>query len=160
MDTEIFQANLENAAGKARTFAKQFVSNDLPSHAKFILKCNRPPNVEIALPLEADEERFPDIDTETFNSPRTMTSSREVTIFLSRQGKVPVWININVDHTDADATYFLLRYCPRFSADDSMIRNHEVESPPFRVIGPAFPPPHDPETLKDLKLPFDLNWRT
>jgi hypothetical protein len=142
MNSETFQSNLKSAAYQARTFANQFVSNDLPPQARFIVRCNRPPNEEIELPLQSDEERYPDIDTETHFNPRILASPEAVSAFLYRQGKVPVWININVDHTDADATYFMLRYCPRFSAEENMIRNSEEGAPPFRVLVPALPPPH------------------
>ena len=134
MNEEAFLSSLRIAMEKSRSVTEEFVDG-LPSRAGFIVTSNRSPHVEEDLPLELDEERYPDLDTETYSHPLTIHAPEEVAAFLLRQGKVPVWIDICVDHADANTTYFRLRYCPRFSADERLLRNRKMGAPPFRILG-------------------------
>ncbi len=59
---------------------------------------------------------------------------------LWRDGLVPEWIDISVAAADSEHTFFELRCCGRFTADDSLLYYSERGQGPFGIKSPTFPP--------------------
>ncbi len=127
MTRETFEANLRTAIRYTLDATRQFVSNDLPDAAKLLIipSCSFDGN-----PLEDDEEVFPDqkLPEWTTLAPKT---ERETIDFLYRGGKVPEWINVQVDSTDTQYSYLVLECCGRFTAMEKNLYHRGGGVPPF-----------------------------
>ncbi len=144
-----FQRNLHDAAIEARDFTQTMVTNTLPDPISFIViyGCSYDGN-----PLVGDERTFPDDYDE---NPISTTSADHVTDCLWRDGFVPEWINVTVDHEDGEFTHIKLECCGRYSATPTMMYHVHEGRPPFHVLGPKLPPGYELES----GLKFNLYWQ-
>lgn len=147
MTKEDFKISLEKALDGLINFTQEMVINKLPHDCKFIIKtnCSYDGNE-----LENDEEIYPDdkIDESSSINPATKST---VIDYLWRNGKVPQWINVQVNSCDLNFSYITLKCCGRYSA----FLNHK--DGPFRGLGPSIPYRYYDPISEKLIQKVDLN---
>ncbi|MFH6995211.1 hypothetical protein [Flavobacterium sp. FlaQc-48] len=147
MKKEDFKINLAKALDGLIDFTQEMVTNKLPNQYKFMIKtnCSYDGNE-----LENDEEVYPDDKIDETSSINPATESAVID-YLWRNGKVPKWINVQVEKCDDNFSYIKLECCGRFSTSP----NHK--NGPFRSLGPNIPYHYlDPISEKLIKK-VDLN---
>ena len=103
-------------------------------------------------PLGPDEQVF--LKDVPSREPVPVTAEQAVGL-LWRSGKVPEWIDINVEATSQQWTLLNLRCCGHFTTSDNLLYHKREGHPPFHVQGPRMPP----GVRWDQKLEkFDLMW--
>jgi hypothetical protein len=151
MDSNTFQQRLVQASEKAISWAREHVSNHLPSSYLYLLFPNQSYDGN---PLEADEEIFPNesLPERKYLGPLKYEQARA---FLWRAGKVPEWIDVSVQACDDQFSYLQLLCCGRFTATDELLYHRAEGYQPFHVVSPNIPPQW--ETV-ELNGKFDLYW--
>ncbi len=153
MKKEDFEQNLKQASEAAIEAAKLYVVNVLPKINAYKVHPNRSFDGN---PLKHDETLFPN-DTRPGRQAIQFLNERDLVEFLWRDGKIPEWIDINVESEDGEKTYLTLVCCGRFTERDDLLYHKETGRPPFSVKSPCLPPKHGhPGVWTGEK--FDLNW--
>ena len=151
MEKVLFQSHLIKASTNAIDWARQHVTNTLPSAYRYLLYPNQSYDRN---PLQGDEEVFPgdSLPAGKFLGPLNVEQTVD---YLWRNLKVPEWINVTVKASDTDYSYLELKCCGRFTAQIEMLY-HEAEGfQPFHVLSPSVPPKW--ESL-EASGKFDIYW--
>jgi hypothetical protein len=139
VDKKEFRRRLERAGERARQCAEQYVIEPLPSALRLSLP-------EIDDPRGA---RGP-VGTIKFFGGRFLRPEELVLVSPARaadllwvNGRVPAWVNLNVEYLDEQSTHIRVR-CSHtlLTADQAMLSRDIVVDPadpvePFRIRGPA-----------------------
>jgi hypothetical protein len=122
-----FETNLREAVRSTLEATRRFVSDDLPEDARLLVvpNCSFDGN-----PLEDDEEVYPSEELPQWTTLPSMTAS-ETAEFLYRGGKVPEWINVQVDSADSQYSYLVLECCGRFTRLEQHLYHRGGGIPPF-----------------------------
>lgn len=127
MTRETFETNLRNAIRSTLDVTRQYVLDDLPEDVRLLVvpNCSFDGN-----PLEGDEEVYPgeELPQGTTLAPKTEV---EAVNLLYRSGKVPEWINVQVDSADGQCSYLTLECCGRFTAMENYLYHRDGGIPPF-----------------------------
>lgn len=103
MDKLTFENRLIEATRRILDFTPQFISNPLPVQCRYFIYPNSSYDEGYG-PIGNDEERFPEDSKIGIIGP---VEASKVVNFLWRNGRVPQWIDINVQSTDSEYTYIL-----------------------------------------------------
>ena len=136
MDKASFTELLSKVSVLDRDFAMRYVTNYLPDSYRYFVYLSESFDGN---PLQPGEQIFPaDVDRHGKRvGPLTASS---VVDLVWRDTLVPEWIDICVAHADSEYTYFELRCCGRFAADDSLLYYANRGQGPFGIKSPRFPP--------------------
>lgn len=134
MDKEEFTKNFQSSLEKLIDFTQEMVINTLPKNLRFIILTNC---FYDGNELELDEEVYPE-DKTNRNSSINPTDERQVVEYLWRDGKIPEWINVQVDSCDENYTYISLECCGRYTSKKELMY-HIERFPPFNPLSPAIP---------------------
>jgi hypothetical protein len=136
------------AAITCREFAQRWVIDQLPKNIKFDIPLYEPPKVRderVKLPwggrLILPEEL---IGIEYVKARK---------IFWV-DGRIPVWINFNVDRTDGDFTIIEIHASDHLTDNDEILYHLWEGNPPFHILSPSVP--GDP-SLFDQDGKFNLS---
>src|SRR5205823_9435154 len=102
-----------------------FISTSLPDEVRYLIYPNESGDSE---PLVADQEVFPGESRLEGTIPAPVTFD-EAVAWLWRAGKVPQWINIQVEWADDTFTHVALRCCGRFTAREDLLCHQSWGSP-------------------------------
>lgn len=152
MEQTRFDVRLRLAAGRAVSFAREYVKQSLPGDFLFRVYTNQSCDDN---PRIGDEVVFPQdtLPCEAFHGP---WSTDQVLQFLWRDGKVPEWIDVSVVAANETHTIMALRCCGRFTEQDELLyHRYEGGVPPFSIKSPILPPGW--ENL-ETSGKFDLCW--
>jgi len=127
MTRDTFETNLGDAIRSTLEATRQYVLDDLPEDVRLLVvpNCSFDGN-----PLEGDEEVYPgeELPQGTTLAPKTEV---EAVTLLYRRGKVPEWINVQVDSADEQCSYLVLECCGRFTAIEDYLYHRGGGIPPF-----------------------------
>ena len=104
--------------------------------------------------MKLDEELFPD-DSVPFPNFIGPLSFEEAFQFLWRNEKVPEWVDVSVQASDANLSYIQLRCCGRFTALEELLYHKSEGYQPFHVHSPPLPP--NWKSVEESGK-FDLHW--
>lgn len=153
MDKAQFKQNLEKSLEGLIEFTQEMVVNKLPLKHLFIIKtnCSFDGNQ-----LVEDEEIFPD---DKINEWSSINPANQQTVidYLWRNGKVPEWINVQVERCDETYTYISLECCGRYTASDKLLYHKNEERPPFHSLSPSIPLRYFDEETDELIQKIDIN---
>lgn len=150
MTREQFGALLATATAAAVSFARTFVVDALPDEVRYLILPNQSYDGN---PLVADEEIYPDDSLVEIAGLGPCTNC-DVVSFLWRNGKVPEWIDVQVDTVANGVTIVVLRCCGRFTAREDMLYYGSRGTGPFSAKSPPLPPDWTKESGR-----FELDWR-
>jgi hypothetical protein len=109
----------------------------LPDDARYLVYPNQSYDGN---PRVGDEEVFPEesLPEDQFHGPW----STEATLnWLWRNGKVPEWIDVDVQAEGGRHTLIALRCCGRFTGQEELLYHRYLEGvPPFSIKSPYLPP--------------------
>jgi len=127
MTKEAFHKNLSEASRSIIKATKDYVLDQLPDETCFLIvpNCSFDGN-----PLEDDEEVFPHETLPEWTTLPPKTENETVN-HLFRNGKVPEWINIQVDSADEKFSYLMLECCGRFTGLEKHLYYIRGGMPPF-----------------------------
>ena len=147
-----FQNRLRTVARHAVLFARRFVRQRLPDDVAFRIYPNQSFDEN---PLIGDEVVFPDdsLPQGEFHGPWAVQQTVE---FLSRDGRVPEWIDAAVEAIDGRRSLVSLLCCGRFTASTKLLYYQSGGAPPFGIKGPTLPPGWESVEVSGR---FDLLWR-
>jgi hypothetical protein len=143
MDKREFGRRLERAAERAREFAQRYVEEVLPPSFLYVL-----PEYD-----DPQGRRGPEGTMKYFGGrflraeDLSLVTSARATDLLWVDGRLPAWINVNVESVNPEATVIRMR-CSRelHRADEDMLGRDiptavDPDDPvePFRIRGPAVP---------------------
>ena len=153
MERVRFESHLRIAADQAIEFARQFVRQELPGKAVFLIypnqSCDENPRV-------GDEVVYPE-DSLLVGQNHGPWSAAEAMGFLWRAGKIPEWIDVAVRGEDSHYTLVGLRCCGRFTVQEDLLYHRRPGGiPPFSIKSPDLPPGW--ESVEESGK-FDLYWR-
>jgi hypothetical protein len=146
MNRDKFHDRLIRVTQLARSFADQFVVNEMPETFLYLVQLNQSYDGH---PLKVSERIYPDEV-----QPAYPMNADDVVDLLCRDDHVPEWIDISVEAVDEARTYMRLRCCGRFTDDDSLLYYPSSDFSPFACKSPEFPPRWAIENGK-----FDLKTR-
>jgi hypothetical protein len=149
MDRASFEAAFDQATALCREFAQRHVVEALPASVKFDF---------------AAANRSPDAQGRIKFLGRLLTPDQLCNVeparackYLWVDGKLPLWINLNVQKADDAHTYIQVMVTDRLTADDSSLYHQNEGNPPFHVLGPFVPPNW---VSLEASGKFSLHWRT
>jgi len=148
MDKATFTELLSKVSVADRDFATHFVINHLPDSFRYFVYLSESLD---GSPLEPGEQVFP-ADADRYGERIGPLTASAVVDLLWRDTLVPEWIDICVADADDEHTFFELRCCGRFAADDSMLYYSKRGQGPFGIKSPRFPP-----SWSEQKGRFDLH---
>ena len=149
MTREAFADLLHRASLLDRDFASQHVHNVLPASFRYLVHLNQSHDWE---PLRPDQRVFPG-DAATFGESIGPLEAESVVALLWREGHIPEWVDISVEHMDAEHTYLGLLCCGRFTSDDSRLYYARADQGPFGIKSPRLPP-----RWAESNERFELHW--
>lgn len=132
---EQFAKHLELGIAAVRKSIAKYCWNELPNQDRYYVILNSSYDGN---PLAAGEYLFPDHDLPQFDT-RAPHSAEEVLTRLSRDGKVPEWIDITPYQADGAFLYSELLCCGRFTDNDAFLYHKGEGYPPFHIAGPVWP---------------------
>ena len=132
MTKQEFLFHLKGASLVALKFAENYVKNKLTTDFKY----------NVILNVSTDDPNLTqfDIYPEEDGKMKLDLIDKEVVELLYRQGKVPVWIDINVLKSSRKSTTFNLLCAGRYSDNKKEFYYNDNGSGPFGVKSPTFPP--------------------
>lgn len=140
-----FELRLKESVKNLIEFTQSMVSNLLSKNIEFIIEPNQR---KLSDHLTSDEQKKL-IELNKLKGKRL--SFNNVIELLHLSGKVPLWINTEVYHSEKDKTIVRLICSRRFRADEDL--NYQADKfPPFHILVPT--PPNRVDNVK-----FDVNWR-
>ena len=153
MDKQDFKQNLKKSVEGLIEFTQVMVINKLPKKVMFIIKtnCSYDGNE-----LIDDEEIYPE-DKIGESSPINPAEEQMVIDYLWRNGKVPEWINVQVDSCDEKNSYISLECCGRFTASENLLYHKNEGRPPFHSLSPSIPFKYFDANTEELIRKIDLN---
>ena len=131
MTREEFTELLSYSSRLSFDFAKNYVSDKLPTEFLYTIKLNSSfddPNLK----------QF-DIYPEDNDKVIKLATSEKVIDLLLRENKVPVWIDISIESIRKTFTVFELRCAGRYSADPNEFYYLKGGTGPFGIKSPTFP---------------------
>jgi hypothetical protein len=151
MEKTLFLKHLRDCAAKTHEGTLLVVTNNLrpPFHYYVLLNQSFDGN-----PLADGERILSDLKARGGEKVGPMTDT-DVIDLLWRDGVVPEWIDVTPYTSDATGTYFQLRCCGRFAAEERLLYHLKEGYPPFHRFGPMIPP--DWESVEKSGR-FDLHW--
>jgi hypothetical protein len=136
VDRETFAARFRDAAAASRSFASQYLEEELPPALRFRLRLNSSYDGN---PLHADEVVFPGDATPERARQVLSCDADDVVAMLFRSDRVPEWVNLNVVGVTPTATLIEILACGRFTANEGLLYHRQEGRPPFHVLGPTLP---------------------
>ncbi len=136
MDRETFAARFREAAVACRSFASQYLEEELPPAMRFRLRLNSSYDGN---PLHADEIVFPEDSRPERARLLLSCHADQVVATLCRSERVPEWVNVNVVGVTPAVTLIEVLACGRFSANEELLYHRQEGRPPFHVLGPTLP---------------------
>jgi hypothetical protein len=123
----------DRAAARCRDFARQFVTEELPTSLRF--------------DFAAADRTTDETGRVKFLGGRLLRPARlrgvepvRARKYLWVDGKVPQWVNLSVHAADGEHTYVEVCVTDRLVAELSQMYHQREGNPPFHVLGPAVPP--------------------
>jgi len=148
MDKATFTELLNRISVANRDFAAGCVTNQLPDSFLYFVHLNQSNDKQIKL----GEHIFPN-DISVYGERVGPIAAPTVVDLLWRDGLIPEWIDISVERSDAEHTYFEILCCGRFTADDALLYYVSRGQGPFGSKSPRLPPSWSKEQGR-----FDLHW--
>ena len=102
MEREESQNRLLTAMDRALSLTREWVINYLPADVRYRVFLNSSYDGN---PLAGDEQVFPQDVSSVNDGYVPVVNAEQVTCMLWRNGKVPEWIDVNVESTDEQLTY-------------------------------------------------------
>jgi hypothetical protein len=127
MDQDVFASRLLIATDVTVTFTRSIVTDILPDEVRFLIFPNQSYDGN---PLVGDQEVFP-ADSLPAGATPSPVASDEVVRTLWRRGKVPQWIDLQVQSADARYTYMAVICCGRFTAVEGLLYYQTGDSRPL-----------------------------
>lgn len=126
-----FQNLLSHSSNVALDFARTFVTNNLPNDFRYSVRLN----------TSTDDINLKQFDIYPADNGKIVDfiSADKVINLLNRNGKVPVWIDISVEHVYKKYTVFQLLCAGRYSADENEFYYLKGGTGPFGIKSPTFP---------------------
>jgi hypothetical protein len=131
MTNSEFQTLLSYSSKEALDFASTYVADNLPNYFRYSVRLNVSTD-DISL---KQFDIYPNDNGKSFDC---ITIDKVVNL-LNRNGKVPVWIDISVDHVNKKCTVFQLRCAGRYSADENEFYYLKAGTGPFGIKSPTLP---------------------
>ena len=135
MDKEQFQKKFEKAAIRACNFAQSMSTRTLPPSVKFNID---PINLSYGKSAPPGYIKFLGgkmMNPEQLNG---LTLFQTVKL-LWIDGKIPCWINLQVESIDNSCTYIRVRVCEETTNDDAKLYHNREGIPPFHILGLTVP---------------------
>jgi hypothetical protein len=136
VDLYTFDLHLRTATIRAIDFARQYVNQDLPDDAAYLVYPGQSYDGNARV---GDEVVFPseELPPRQYHGP---WSHEEAITFLWREGKIPEWIDVAVQYANSRYTELSLLCCGRFTAqDDLLYYRYPGGMPPFGIKSPNLP---------------------
>jgi hypothetical protein len=124
-------ALLFHSSKMALSLAKIYVVDNMPNEFKYSVHLN----------ISKDDINLKQFDIYPSDNGKVveLITANEVVNLLNRSGKVPVWIDISVEHTVKEFTIFRLLCAGRYSAEESDFYYSQGGTGPFGIKSPRFP---------------------
>jgi len=131
MKKEEYIDRFDKASNFCRDFTLQFIEEHLPEKINF--------NIEWHSPKDAEGKR-------KFLGGRLVSEGdlKQIEYAKARKmlwidGKIPQWINMNIDDYDEEYTTITIRCCGRLTNQEECLYHESEGNPPFHILGPALP---------------------
>lgn len=156
MTKDEFLRLLRQSSALSYDFAKEYVLDELPKDFKYTVILNA---------SDDDPKELPqfDIYPNDNNKKVKLISENKVVDLLCRKGKVPVWIDINVECVFRNKTIFRLLCAGRYSDNVEEFYYQKGGTGSFGIKSPYFPIDYIEGVKFKLKSPYKnsfFNWLT
>ncbi len=126
-----FQTLLSYSSNAALDFARNYVADNLPNNFRYSVRLN----------VSSDDISLKQFDIYPSDKDKIVDfiTADKVIDLLNRNEKVPVWIDISVEHISKKFTVFQLLCAGRYSADENEFYYLKGGTGPFGIKSPTFP---------------------
>jgi len=135
MERSLFAQRLDEAAARARDFARNYIIEELPDELRFRVRLNSSCDAH----LRGDERVFPGDSAPEVAARLVQVTAAQLVETLWRDGCSPEWVDLSVIGKVEGATLIEVTSCGRFVADDGFLYHQQEGYPPFHVVGPTLP---------------------